>query len=179
MRGRANTLRNRWKAICSKTATSKPTATCPRATDRTPRVPYTKRPPCRGGLFAFGDFLQVSALYGVVIVATRHACCSGFGFLELTACRTLGVLQTGMPHVVAANHVDDAFRHVLGMIANAFERTRNEHQFHRLGNAARVFDHVGDHVAQGCLPLLVDFLVTAHDAGGMNRIIASEAVEHV
>ncbi|MCY1199358.1 hypothetical protein D9M72_107600 [compost metagenome] len=65
------------------------------------------------------------------------------------------------------------------MVADALQRSRDEDHVDGARNGARVFDHVGDEVAQRALPFLVHFLVAAHDGGGLDGVEAGEGVQRL
>src|SRR6201993_2298490 len=54
------------------------------------------------------------------------------------------VIQGGVADVLAVDHVDDVLADVLGVIADALERTHHPHHIQRATDGARVLHHEGD-----------------------------------
>ena len=68
-------------------------------------------------------------------------------------------------------------RSVRTAICTSGEPLSFEHQVDRVGDHARIFDHVGDQLAHDAFELGVDFLVLANHLGCGNRIEAGVGVE--
>lgn len=75
--------------------------------------------------------------------AGLHSSC-GVRRVFFTARQALGVLDASVAHIGTLDHVDHAYGHVLGVIADALERAGDEDHVDGTRNGARVFDHVGD-----------------------------------
>src|SRR5690606_28096625 len=104
----------------------------------------------------------------------------GFRFWQgFTTCSTPGVFHTGVTHVVTTHHVDHAFSHVLGVVANTLQRTCDKDQVNGVRNRAWIFNHVSDDVTQRTLPLTIHFLVATHNLCCVYGILARKGVQHI
>src|SRR6185312_11864613 len=97
----------------------------------------------------------------------------GPAFLQLA----LHVIQRGVAHVLAVDHVDDVLANVLGMVADALERTHHPQDVERAADRAWVFHHERDALALDRLVFLVDEPVLTGDVERRLDIHAGERVE--
>src|SRR5690349_4689660 len=72
-------------------------------------------------------------------------------FLELP----LDVVERGVAHILAVDHVDHVLADVLGVIADTLQGTHHPENVQRATNGARVFHHEGDALALDRLVFLI------------------------
>src|SRR5215472_11022049 len=89
----------------------------------------------------------------------------------------LDVIERGMADILAMDHVDDVLADVLGVIADALERTHHPHDIERPADGARVLHHEGDALALDRLVLLVHQAILPGDAQRRLDIHARERIE--
>src|SRR5689334_21379046 len=58
------------------------------------------------------------------------------------------LLRRRMAHVLALDDLHDGFGDILGVVADAFDRFRDEYDFERRRNRARILHHVADELPQ-------------------------------
>src|SRR5262249_40734490 len=76
---------------------------------------------------------------------------------ELVRC--IGNVPVAVANILAPRHVDDVLADVLGMVANALERTHDPQEIQRATDRSRVFHHEGDALSLNRLELLVEEVV--------------------
>src|SRR5688572_10392699 len=75
--------------------------------------------------------------------------------------RALHILQTGVAHVLAMHHEDYVFADILGVIADALQRTHDPHHVEGSPDIAWVFHHEGDALAMDGFVFRVHHAITA------------------
>src|SRR6516165_9731757 len=117
-----------------------------------------------------GEKLPVKADSG------RSRGCVG-GSVDAATQLPFDVIERGVADVLAVDHVDDVFADVLGVIADALERTHYPHDIERPADGARVLHHEGDALTLDGLVLFVDQPVLAGDPQRRLHIHAGKGVE--
>src|SRR6188768_1018137 len=89
------------------------------------------------------------------------------------------VFELGMAYVFAVHHVDHVFADVLGVIADALERTHDPHDVERAPDAARIFHHEGDALALDGFVFFVYHAILACDPQRCLAVHSGEGVERL
>ena len=82
-----------------------------------------------------------------------------------------------MPDIFTLDDVDDEFRNIFGMIANAFDGLGDKKQVQTGRNGARVFHHVSDELTYKSIEFLVNQIVLFEDSQSNRCIQASETIQ--
>src|SRR5487761_2572592 len=78
----------------------------------------------------------------------------------------LDLFYGDVAHILTLYQEDDVFRHILGVIANAFDGFGSKQHFNGVGNGARVFHHECDELAQNAAERLIHVLIVAQHLHG-------------
>src|SRR5690242_14527749 len=89
--------------------------------------------------------------------------CSSGGCGASTLQLALHVLERDVANVGAMHHVDHVLGDVLGVIADALERTDDPHDIEMTADGARILHHEGNALSLNRLVLLVDQVILAGD----------------
>ena len=68
------------------------------------------------------------------------------------------------------HHVDHQFRHICGMVGDAFQRFADERQANGARNRSRIFDHEGQQFAKQLMCQIIDEVVVGTDFPCQRRV---------